>query len=72
MRLLANVGQLAADRGQGLVTKQQFGVLQELSVCLCRYNVMLERGVAGFFVKASDIVIKHGLTRPSADVTDMD
>jgi hypothetical protein len=38
-------------------------------VCLCRYNVMLERGVAGFF-KASDIAIKHGPTQPSADVSD--
>jgi hypothetical protein len=74
MRLLGNVGQLAADRGQGLFTKQQFvqGVLRELSVCLCRYNATLERGVAGFFVKPSGIAIKQGLTRPSADVLDMD
>jgi hypothetical protein len=41
-------------------------------VCLCRYNAMLVRAVAGFFVKASDIAIKHGLTRPSADVSDLD
>jgi hypothetical protein len=33
---------------------------------------MLERGVAGYFVKASGIAIKHGLTRPSADVSDTD
>jgi hypothetical protein len=33
---------------------------------------MLERSVAGFFVKASGIAIKHGLPRPSADVSDMD
>jgi hypothetical protein len=32
---------------------------------------MLERRVAGFFVKASGITIKHGLTRPPADVSDM-
>jgi hypothetical protein len=74
MSLLGDVGQLAADRGQGLFTKQQFvqGVLRELSVCLCRYNAMLERGVAGFFVKASGFAIKHGLTRPTADVSDSD
>jgi hypothetical protein len=41
-------------------------------MCLCRYNVMLERGVAGFSVKAGGIDIKHGLTRPSADVSDTD
>jgi hypothetical protein len=29
---------------------------------------MLERGVAGFCVKPSDIAIKHGLTWPPADV----
>jgi hypothetical protein len=60
MRLLGDVGQLAADWGQGLFTKQHFvqGVLRELSGCLCRYNAMLERGVAGFFVKASGIAIK--------------
>jgi hypothetical protein len=29
-------------------------------------------GVARFFVKASGIAIKHGLTRPSADVSDLD
>jgi hypothetical protein len=47
MRLSGDVGQRAADRGQGLFTKQQFvqGVLRELSVCLCQYNAMLERGV---------------------------
>jgi hypothetical protein len=40
MRMFGDVGQLAADRGQGLFTKPQFvqGVLRELSVCLCRYN----------------------------------
>jgi hypothetical protein len=68
MRLLGDAGQLAADWGKGLFTKQQC----ELSVCLCRYNAMLERGVAGFFVKASGIAIQHGLPRPLADVSDMD
>jgi hypothetical protein len=33
---------------------------------------MLERGVAGFFVKASGFAIQHGLTRPTADVSDSD
>jgi hypothetical protein len=33
---------------------------------------MHERGVAGFFVKASGNAIKHGLARPSADVLDVD
>jgi hypothetical protein len=47
------------------------GALQELSICLCRYNAVLERGVAGFFVKVSGIAIKQGLTRPSADVSGM-
>jgi hypothetical protein len=53
---------------------QQFvhGVLRELSVCLCRYNAMLERGVAGFFVEAGGFALKHGLTRPTADVSDSD
>jgi hypothetical protein len=74
MRLLGDVGQLAADQGQGLSTKQHFvqGVLRVLSVCLCRYNAMLGHVVPCFFVKASGIAIKHGLTRPSADVSDMD
>jgi hypothetical protein len=62
------------DLGQGLFTKQQFvqGVLRDPSACLCWYNAMLERGVAGFFVKASGIAVKHGLTQPSADGSDMD
>jgi hypothetical protein len=36
MRLLGDVGQLVADRGQGLFTKQQFvqRVLRELSLPL--------------------------------------
>jgi hypothetical protein len=74
MRLLGDVGQLAADRGQGLFSKPRFvqGVLLDLSACLCRYNAMLERGVAGFFVKASGIALKHGLSRPSAHVLYMD
>jgi hypothetical protein len=34
---------------------------------------MLERGgVAGIFIKASGIAIKHCLTRPSAGVSDLD
>jgi hypothetical protein len=40
--------------------------------CLCRYNEMLERVVAGFFVKTIGMAIKHGLTRPPVDVSDMD
>jgi hypothetical protein len=33
---------------------------------------VLASGVAGFFIKASGIAIKHCLIRPSADVSDMD
>jgi hypothetical protein len=33
---------------------------------------MLDRGVAGFFVKASGIAIKHGLARLLGDVSDLD
>jgi hypothetical protein len=53
MRFFGDVRQLAVDQGQGLFTKQQFvqGVLRELSVCLCRYNAMLERGVAASLSK---------------------
>jgi hypothetical protein len=74
MRLLGDVGQLLADRGQVLFSKRQFvrGVLGDLRVCFCRYNAMLERGVAGFFVKASGIGIKRCLTWPSTDVSDVD
>jgi hypothetical protein len=76
MRLLGDLGEhvQAAESGQGLFTKQQFvqGALWELTVCLCRYNAMLERGVAGFFVKAGGVSIKHGLTEPSADISDID
>jgi hypothetical protein len=43
-----------------------------LSVCLCRYDAMLERGVAGYFETVSGIAIEHSLTLPSADVSDMD
>jgi hypothetical protein len=65
--------QLAADRVQGLFIKQFIqGVLRELGVRLCKNNAMLERGVAGFFVRASGITIKHGLTRLLADASDMD
>jgi hypothetical protein len=73
MCLLGDVGQPVADRGQGVFTKQQFvqRVLRELSLPLpirCDARV----GVAGFLLKGSGIAIKHGLTRPSADVSDMD
>jgi hypothetical protein len=33
---------------------------------------MLERGIAGFFVKVSGNAIKHGLTQLPADVADHD
>jgi hypothetical protein len=74
LHLLGDFWAQAAERGQGLLTKKQFvqGVLHELSLCLCRYSALLERGVAGFFVKASGIAIEHSLTRPSADVADTD
>jgi hypothetical protein len=41
MRPLGDVGEQGAERGQGLFTKQQFvqGVLREVNVCLCHYNV---------------------------------
>jgi hypothetical protein len=65
MRLLGDAAELAAECGQGLFTEQQFvqGVLRELSVCLRHYNAVLEHWGAGYFVKASGIAIKHGLTR---------
>jgi hypothetical protein len=74
MQLLGEVGAQAAERSHGLFTKQQFvqGVLQELSMCLCSVNAVLKRGVAACFVKASGIAITHGVTQPSAEVTDTD
>jgi hypothetical protein len=52
MRLLSDIGNLAVSRGDGLFTKEQFvsGVLQELSVGLCKTNARLEGfalGMAG-------------------------
>jgi hypothetical protein len=46
MCLLGDVGQLAADRGQALFTKQQFvqGVWRELRVCLCGTTRCLSMG----------------------------
>jgi hypothetical protein len=64
LQLLGDVGARAAEYGQGPFTEQHFvkGVLQELSVCLCGYNAMLESRVAGVFVEASGIAIKHNLS----------
>jgi hypothetical protein len=45
------------------------GVLRLVSVCLCRYNALLEHRVANLVVKASGIATKHGETRPTADTT---
>jgi hypothetical protein len=65
IQLLGDVGNKAAEQGQGLVTKQKFvqGKVLEISLCLCHYNAMLAWGVAGLFVKASGIAIKHSLIR---------
>lgn len=45
------------------------GVLRVVSVCLCRYNALLEHRVANLVLKASGIATKHGETRPAADTT---
>jgi hypothetical protein len=72
--LSGDAGEAAAKLGQCLFAKQQFvqGVLRELSVCLCRCNPMLEGRAASIFVKATFIVIMHGLTRPLRDVMSTD
>jgi hypothetical protein len=51
MRLLSGIGNLAVPSSDGLFTKEHFvsGVLQELSVSLCKANACLEHGVSGFF-----------------------
>jgi hypothetical protein len=41
MPLLANVGQLAADRGQGLFTKQRFGAFASADTTRCSSVVWL-------------------------------
>jgi hypothetical protein len=73
-RLLSDIGNLAVSSGDGLFTKEQFisGVLQELSVSLCKTNARLEHGVNGFFVRASRVCIRHGQSRPTAEVSDWD
>jgi hypothetical protein len=74
MRLLSDIGNLAVSSGDGLFTKEQFvsGVLWELSVSLCKTNARLERVVIGFFVRASGVCIRHGRSRPTAEVSDWD
>jgi hypothetical protein len=74
MELLSDVAERAVLQGAGLFSKDQFvsGVVQELSVCMCRYNARLEQGVSGFFVRASGACLAHGRHRPTAVVSDMD
>jgi hypothetical protein len=68
MCLTSDIGNLAVSRGDGLFTKEQFvsGVLQEVSVTLCKTSAHLEHGVSGFFVKAftSGMARAASLRRP--------
>jgi hypothetical protein len=72
MRLLSDIGNLAVSSSD--FTKEQFvsGFLRELSVSLCKTNARLEHGVSGFFVRASGACIRHGRSRPTAEVSDWD
>jgi hypothetical protein len=74
MALLSQLGDLAVTRGDGLLSKEQFvsGVIRELSVSLCKTNARLEHGVGGYFVKASGVCLRHGRSRPTAEVSDLD
>jgi hypothetical protein len=74
MRLLSDIGNLAVSSGDGLFTNEQFvsGVLPELSVSLCKTNARLEHGVSSLFVRASGVCIRHGRSRPTAEVSDWD
>jgi hypothetical protein len=67
MRLLSDIGNLAVSSGDGLFTKEQFvsGVLQEISVSLCKTNARLEHGVSDFSVRAIGVCIRHGRSRPT-------
>jgi hypothetical protein len=59
MSLLSEIRNLAISRGDGggVFTKELFvsGILQELSVCLCKTNARLNHGVSGFFERASGV-----------------
>jgi hypothetical protein len=72
--LLSDIGNLAVLSSDGLFTKEQFvsGVLRELSMSLCKTDARLEHGVSGFFVRASGVCIRHGRSRPTAEVSDLD
>jgi hypothetical protein len=74
MRLISDIGNLAVSRGDGLFSKEQCvsGALRKLSASLCKTNARLEHGVSGFFVWASGVCIRHGRSRPTAEVSDWD
>jgi hypothetical protein len=74
MRLFSDIGNLAVSSSDGLFTKEQFvsGVLRELSVSLCKTNACLEHAVSACFVRASGVCIRHGRSRPTAEVSDWD
>jgi hypothetical protein len=46
--------------------------LRGLSLCLCQYNALLERGVAGIFVKANKVCWMHSRSHRTVEVTDWD
>ena len=53
LSLLSKVGRMAAERSLGTFSSRQFidGVLQEIAVILCRYNVRMEHAVAAFVMR---------------------
>ena len=53
LSLLSTVGRMAAERSLGTFSSRQFidGVLQEIAVILCRYNVRMEHAVAAFVMR---------------------
>jgi hypothetical protein len=70
VKLITNIGASATQQADDTFKRNQFmmGLLQDLSVCLCRQNANIERAVSGCFVRVSGGACLQGLVQPTADV----
>jgi hypothetical protein len=72
MKLVSDLGRRVAEASGGVLRSGSFveGVLQDISVALCRFNARIESTVAGYFAIGAGRDFMQALGTPSCDVED--
>ena len=72
LKLVADLGRRVREASGGVLRSDSFvsGLMQEVSIALCRFNARIEHSVAGYFAVGAGRDFMPGLEVPSCDVAD--